>query len=536
MSDIACWLEDALHRVYPGTAASRQRALGLLAARGERVAFQVCVRNEGSREADVSVSVEAPQPVEARVRLVGLVPIAHLNTETEAEELEGVGHVPGLAPDPLLDAFEVRVGPLETRSFWVSLWAPPDAPPGQSRVRATVRGGEATAAERSVELSVSPVVGGFAQDFPVTHWFYADALCDRYGVEPWEERFWAILRPYMRNLAEHGGTCQYVPLFTPPTDGVKRPTQLLRVAEDRPGHYRFDFADVRRWVRMATESGARFLEWTHFYSQWGVRHAIRIYRDNADDGSLLWPPETGATDPLYRRFLAQFLPEFRAFLEAEGVLDRSFFHVSDEPHEEHIPAYRAARDQLRELAPWMRVMDALSNLRFGREGLTDIPVPSIATALQYREAGIPAWVYYCCGPRGRFVNRLTDTPLAKVRMNGWLFHRFGALGFLHWGYNYWHRSQTRQLIDPFVEQAGGAWPGWAYGDTFVVYPGPDGPLDSIRWEVFADSLQDLGLLRTLGVGAEHPILAPLESYETFPRSAEWVLSARSRLLEPRAGQ
>src|SRR5579872_745867 len=135
--------------------------------------------------------------------------------------------------------------------------------------------------------------------------------------------------------------------------------------------------------------------------------------------------------------------------------------------------YRRARHLLKELAPWMKVADALSDIHYGREGLTDIPIPVLSTAHEYAEAGISAWTYFCCGPRGRYLNRLMDTPLAKIRMAGWLFYRLRSLGFLHWGYNYWYRSQTRELIDPFNEQAGAAWRGWAYGDPFVVYPGPD---------------------------------------------------------------
>jgi len=103
---------------------------------------------------------------------------------------------------------------------------------------------------------------------------------------------------------------------------------------------------------------------------------------------------------------------------------------------------------------------------------------------------------------------------------------------LHWGYNYWHKSQTRQLIDPFTEQAGMAWPGWAYGDPFVVYPGPDGPIDSLRWEVFAESLQDYALLQSLGVSRDDARLAGLNDYDDFPKSVEWIATTRDHLLTP----
>ncbi|MBN1341979.1 MAG: DUF4091 domain-containing protein [Phycisphaerae bacterium] len=117
----------------------------------------------------------------------------------------------------------------------------------------------------------------------------------------------------------------------------------------------------------------------------------------------------------------------------------------------------------------------------------------------------------------------TDTPADELD---------GVGGFLHWGYNYWYKSQTRQMIDPFTVSDGLAWPGWAYGDTFQVYPGPDGPIDSIRWEVFAESLQDYALLQTLGVDRNGPMLSALKDFDRFPKDARWFTSMRKRLLFP----
>lgn len=99
-----------------------------------------------------------------------------------------------------------------------------------------------------------------------------------------------------------------------------------------------------------------------------------------------------------------------------------------------------------------------------------------------------------------------------------------------WGYNYWYRSQTQELIDPFTEQSGFAWPVWAYGDPFLVYPGPDGLIDSLRWEVFAESLQDLALLQTLGIDPDDPMLSEIRDYNDFPKTRDWIASTRARLL------
>jgi hypothetical protein len=80
------------------------------------------------------------------------------------------------------------------------------------------------------------------------------------------------------------------------------------------------------------------------------------------------------------------------------------------------------------------------------------------------------------------------------------------------------------------EPDGRRWPGWAYGDGFMVYPGPDGPIDSLRWEVFGDSLQDYALLQTLDTDRDSALLQPLRSFQDFPKSEAWIRSARRRLL------
>jgi len=524
-----CWLMSSLSRAFPRIVPGANPAPQLLAARGERLSVQACARYDGDDHAPVAIRVSAPDGIAVRVRRVGHVPMPHFNTATPIEELDGIGHIPGLVPDPLFDDLGMVLGPHETGAFWLTVAIDPECASGDREIGVEVVVGEARYS-LAFTVSVADLVLRPRRNFPATHWFYADALCDWYKVEPFDRRFWAILEPYLVDCAEHGLDTLLCPLFTPPTDGVKRPTQLVRVTREGEG-YGFDFADVKRWVGLARASGIANIEWTHFFSQWGVRNALRVYEGQGRDEKLLWAPETGATSETYRSFLAQFLPAFRRFLDAEGLLARSFFHVSDEPHgPEHLRNYQAARALLKELAPWMRTMDALSEIEYGRDRVTDMPIPSIGVTKQYWREDIESWTYFCCGPRGRFVNRLLDTPLQKTRMLGWLFYRFRRLGFLHWGHNYWYRSQTRKLIDPYTVTDGEAWPGWAYGDTHVVYPGPDGPVDSIRWEVFAESLQDFALLQTADVDPDGELLSPLVDFDDFPRSDGWIDRARRSVL------
>lgn len=535
---IRSWLSSPSQRLFPHSPVQPNRAYSYDAALNERFSFQVGIRDDHEDLSkapwftEVTCQVDAPKGWQTRVRRVGQVPVNHRNTLTPAEEIDGVDNYPGFVPDPLFDETLLKLPPAETQSFFITIVPAKRVKPGAYQIDVKLVDKEdKKISSHKARITLHDVSIKARRNFPVVQWTYADQIIDWYKTDLFDERFYKIMEAYFRNMAEHGQDCAYVPVFTPPLDGVKRPSQLLRVMRTGTDKYEFDWADVRRYVRLMKSCGLKYFEWTHLFTQWGVRHAIRVYDGQGHSESLLWPAETEATSDTYRKFLAQFLPELKKFCEEEKILKKSFFHVSDEPHGAEARAnYIKARTMLKELAPWMKVMDAISEIEYGRDALTDTPIPSISTAVQFHDEGIKSWCYFCCSPRGRFLNRLLDTPLAKIRMSGWLFYRWAFGGFLHWGYNYWAKCQTRELIDPFTVQDGLRWPSWAYGDTFVVYPGPDGPIDSLRWEAFADSLQDYALLQTLGVDNNDKMLAALKSFEDFPKTENWRLNARKKLF------
>ncbi|SIN75822.1 protein of unknown function [Singulisphaera sp. GP187] len=539
------WLETSLRRVYPTSPPGDAVALAFPAARNEKISLQACFRNLKTNSAVVRCEVVGADNWQARVRRVGFVPMAQLDTYVPKDEIEGIGFIPGLCPDPLYPEPTAHVGPESNGVFWISLTIPEAERPGvhELRIKLTLENEygytdfvrpKPWSVELPVRIDVRPLVVRPRKNFPATNWLSADSIWEWYKIEPCGERFWQLAEAYVRNLVEHGVNVVYSPLFNIRHEILNRPAQLLRVHRTHPDVYTFDFTDVRRWVKIAVAAGAEHLEWSHFFTPapTSAKYPQRIFeRDSEKIGALLWPPEISATSDTYRKFLEQFLPAFKAFLEEEKVLDRSFFHCADEPDGDvQMADYRKARGLLLELAPWMKLMDAMSDPRFATEKLSDMPIPSIATAPAFTAAGCPAWAYFCCGPRDRFVQRLLDTPLAKIRMSGWLFYKLGAKGFLHWGHNYWFVFCTSQIGNPFQDASVGAWPGMPYGDAFVVYPGTDGPIDSIRWEVFAESLQDYALLQSAGIPPDDPLLDPIKDYATFPKSIDWLAAARLKVL------
>lgn len=488
----------------------------------------------------VTCALDGAELFSPRIRYVGLVPMHHFTPHTPKEELDGFDYLPGLVPDPLYPLTTVESAPFESRSFWVTLDIPATVSPGIHEFQVSLSYNNGKVVEKiPVRVEVSQLVVKPRENFDVIHWWRGEATWDFYQTEMFDERWWALTQNQVENMLDHGSNVIYVPIFFNRRETFKRPCQLLIVDEPEPGKYAFDWTRVERFVKMAKAVGVRKFEWSHLWIYWGVENPIRVYTKKGDHYEMLWHPNISGSGDVYVNFLKQFLPEFHQFLVREEILKDSYFHLSDElgvvtgtsGPEDHINNYKVAREILRKYAPWMKVMDALSDIRYGRQNLTDIPIPLVSEAQAYIDENIPHWVYYCCVPHGKWINRFMDTPLAKIRMSGWLFYKLKADGFLHWGYNWWHKIGPEEIIDPFTETAGAAYPGGPYGDPFVVYPGPDGVLDGIRWEVFAESLQDYAILQTAGISPDDPPLDPIAGYGDFPKQEAWIRQTLETVLK-----
>lgn len=117
-------------------------------------------------------------------------------------------------------------------------------------------------------------------------------------------------------------------------------------------------------------------------------------------------------------------------------------------------------------------------------------------------------------------------------MSGWSFYRLGAGGGACTGGSiYWHLVEREKIGDPFHDSSNGAWRGIPYGDPFVIYPGEQCPIDSIRWEVFAESLEDYAVLQTSGITRGDPLLAEIRSYADFPKTEDWIRGVIDAILQ-----
>lgn len=338
-----------------------------------------------------------------------------------------------------------------------------------------------------------------AQTLIFTEWFHCDCIATRYGVEALSDAHFALMEKYIQNAVRNGINMLLTPIFTPPLDtavGGERPTvQLVGVTRDGE-EYRFDFSLLERYIRMCRRCGIEYFEISHLFAQWGARFAPKVMAHDGGEYRRIFGWETDAASPEYRAFLALLLPELVAELRRLGVAERCYFHVSDEPNLSVLEAYASAANFLRPYLEGFGMLDALSEYAFYKQGLVTTPVCATNCIEPFLENGVEnLWAYYCCGQTKGVSNRFFAMPSARNRCIGIQLYRYGIKGFLHWGYNFWYSQYSLRRIDPFLTtDAGMAFPS---GDAFAVYPGKDGPLESIRERVFAQAISDHRALCTL---------------------------------------
>jgi hypothetical protein len=505
----------------------------------EAYSFQIAYKSR-TLVKNIRVKVNSSINEMITVRTVGLVP-SELPCYHDHDDLI-LKSTPGLYPDPLYHMHDMDglvAFPEQWRSVWITVDLQGDSNPGRHLIEVIfeMENGECLG-KQVFELEV------IAAELPEqklihTEWFHTDCLATHYHVEVFSDEHWRRIEQFVQIAANHGMNMILTPIFTPPLDtevGGERPTVQLVDIEKSGKRYFFQFEKLKRWVNLCRKQGIKYFEFSHLFTQWGAKHAPKIV--GFDNGELkqLFGWETDAASLEYRNFLQQFLPSLLEFINLNDLEDQCFFHVSDEPHLPQVESYKTASLILQEYLKDYPVIDALSDYTFYEKGLVKNPIPSNDHINAFLENGVEnLWTYYCCAQYKKVANRFFSMPSFRNRVLGIQLYKYKIAGFLHWGYNFWYSQYSKKAIDPFKNtDANYSFPS---GDAFLVYPGEDGPIESIRLEVLYEALQDLRALQLLEslVGREQ-VVALLEegldheiTFEQYPEEQEWYLQKREQI-------
>ncbi len=516
---------------------------GSAALREEVAAFQVAVWSDQRQWLKLDIQSKLPHTV----RTVEPTPSNYAAFDNDGNYLRTTS---GLYPDCLMPFNAGAPWSLprrQWRAFWITVPIAKDCAAGKYEFSITVTptdylGSPAPEIEALFKLYTLEVIDAALPEQKLirSEWFHTDCIHKYYQVPCWSEEHWALLEKYFTNAASHGINMLLTPVWTAPLDtavGGERPTTQLLDIEKNGDRYTFDFAKLDRWFKLGLKCGFKYFDFAHPFTQWGAKFTPKIMvRENGEEKKLFgW--HVPSNSPEYANFLKQLIPQMLEVVAANGLSKNVFFHISDEPHLEHLEQYRYGAELLRPLIGDIPLIDALSNIDFYDQGVVGIPIPANNCIEPFYERGIPnLFTYFCVSQWQDVPNRFFSMPSARTRIMGLLLYVYDLAGFLQWGYNFWYSQYSiNQNINPFLTtDAGGVFPS---GDAFAVYPGEDGPVDSIRHEVFTEGLQDLRALRLLEgkIGRQavldmiHEGLYYQITMKHYPHDAAWLLELRRRV-------
>lgn len=527
-------LISPLEKVFPDQNLQADCYYRTTALIGEYVSFQLAVK---SSELVHKLTVVVNSEIKGRVEVgqVGLVPSMMPNYRDHDDYL--LRTTPGLYPDPILPVNTIHAVHEQWNSFWIYVNSK-DLKSGKYEIGLELIHENKTV---SSEVFTIDLLNAKMADHGLkrTEWFYFDCIADHHKVEMLSDKHFELIGNYIDNYVEHEINMILTPLFSPALEmhvGGDRPTvQLVGIKRDL-GVYSFDFKLLDRFMKMCLEKGIKYFEMTHLFSQWGAEYSPKIYADVDGVETKIFGWHTRADSDEYKDFLKVFLKSLQGFLQKKGWENLCHFHISDEPNTSNIEHYSIARNIIKDLGFSAPVFDALSEYEFYERGLVDIPVASTAHIAKFIEHKVEdLWAYYCCCEfREGLSNRFMNMPGLRTRVIGLQLYKAGVKGFLHWGYNHWYGHKCLNLeINPYTNTDADR--GFPSGDAFLVYPGKNGPVSSIRLKLIQLAFQDVAACVTLEklIGRELVVAMideemPID-FKNYPHEDKWLLRLREKI-------
>jgi len=363
----------------------------------------------------------------------------------------------GKWPDPLLPGRPVDVEQGKIQPFWITVYAPPKTKAGLYRGRVTLQG--LGLPPRVIPLTVRvydftlPVDGSLKTAFD----FYPHITRTRYpqtDKEPDEG--------YQARIAELNDK-YYIAMLK------YRMNPLLNI-------------DPTNQSELARVDRYRILGLNNF----SVGRKGGTFNNN-------WPKtDEGIEDllPLYRTYgeilnMNHFLPFTYIYTWDEGKIGN--------PRVPKICSMiHRAYEGLKNMVCYHGFWDPERRPDWGKDidiwcfQIDDFDAPAIR---KLRDHGVEVWVYPS-GPSGyKNPNLAMDFDSLDYRILPWLCWKFDIEGILYWCVNWWVN------VDPFKNARNTRWDQNANGLLF--YPGEDGPLASLRLEIFRDGMEDYEYIQQL---------------------------------------
>ncbi|MEU5029457.1 DUF4091 domain-containing protein [Streptomyces milbemycinicus] len=499
---------------YPMTAIQGKdtKELTLSAVRNEQISAQLAIASGEDLDNVKAVVGDLTGPGGAKlsgddtqIRFVKYVPVQRSKSEVDwsatidqvssGKEVSGDRN-PDVVGDPLEERSSVDVPAYAAQPLWFTFHIPNKARPGAYKGTVKVEADGRTQASYPLTIEVADASAPDSDDYSffLDVWAQPETIAQAHGVRLWSDKHWKLIEAYSRDLASRGQKVINTTIVDNPWHHQwslgTRESQTATPYSSMVGwtwdgkSFSFDFGRWDKYVRTARRAGLgpdigafsmlAFQDKEHL-TYTDTRTGKTVY-ENVDLGGDRWREAWGA-----------FLPAFEKHLKAKGWLENTWLSFDERP----IDTMKVVKDFVHEVAPVFddRISVAgsistegvASNLSVDWGG---IDAMTKEKAAERRAAGKITTFYVYGSPA--HPNTLSYSPAVESRMLPWISAQRNLDGFLRWSYNSWTRDPFNQPVHIFTQ-----------GDEYLVYPGKDGPMSSIRWEQLKEGIEDYELIARL---------------------------------------
>ena len=483
---VRCVQLDPLEKVFTEESYFVENIDTASVAKGETATFQFVIKSAypiQGLKIDAGNLINGDRKIVATLKaFVGYIRAGnHANPHSK----EAVFPVSDYYPDCLQELESIDVPPMQNQPVWVSYAIPRNTESGNYSANLVFTGkanGKSFRITKQVNTKVYPVTLP-EQTLWVTNWFTTDGLSKMNGNEPVEQfsdRYWELLTAMANMMRDHG---QNSYIIWNQKDWYFRGLCNVQLTGTQ---YSFDFTNFDKTVEiLIREGGLKRIEGGHLGGRMGDW--------NSDFGVAV--PNVGMkpmSDEMVQNFLSQFLPALYRHLETKGWTAMYIQHVADEPTDQNADSYIRITEFVKKHMPGIPIIDAVMSHKLANTVNLWVPIldhyhNDYAFYRERQAAGDEIWFYTCTGPQGNYANRFMEQPLVQTRYLHWINYRYGATGYLHWGFNWWHMNTTN---DAAVNN-------WPAGDSWIIYPTEGKVYSSIRLAAMRDGIADYELLKLL---------------------------------------
>jgi len=378
---------------------------------------------------------------------------------------------PALFPDYLMAKKSIDVPKGNYQSIWLTINISDNAEAGTYTGQITVKSSKG---EQSlpVELTVYPLTLPSDRHLKIVVWYSTHGFEQYHGIkDEYSKEGFAMLKKYADNMVAHRQNTFRVSLGT------------IDIKKLKDGEFTFDFSLFDKIANVFWSTCKMdYIETSTLckYGEGDWESTEILLRDievtNAETGEAVKLPG--------KEVVPYLLPALENHLRRKGWLDKTLFHVKDEPSTHNAIAYKEMAAYFHKLAPELRRIDAIEASFIIDE--MEVAVPKLDyfdlwndAFKKWQRKGGELWFYTVGVFQGSYYpNTTIDMPLMDSRILHWLNYKYDAVGYLHWGWNRWEDE------DPYK------FPGSNIGGGWHVYPVKDGVLNSLRWEEMRNGIQD----------------------------------------------